>query len=343
MKKILLFLNVFSSLSLFAQTTVDLEITSPQANMIDIYLIPSAMVGISEITFTIKRPTSCGVSLSSPTSAVSRINFGPNGTANLSPDDFASFNASSVFPYPTISARTKVMSLTLTGGTGTCPIRVEDLAALLPQGTFNIADNLGVTVSRNIFNNATNVVLPVEFLSFKATKSQGKTVVEWESVQEKNLSNYIIERSEDGKNFMSLGFERPKAKSDLEKAAYSFVDEQPEIGINYYRLQSKGVRKEDFKYSKVVSVDFGLGIKAKAFPNPFAAELSIEIDIEQGIKGEVTIDMFDTAGKQVLSKKINAEGRKLIFEVPTEGLVPGSYVIRVKNGSTTWQHKITKQ
>jgi hypothetical protein len=188
-----------------------------------------------------------------------------------------------------------------------------------------------------------SVVLPVELLSFKATKNQGKTLIEWEAVQEKNLSNYIIERSDDGKNFKPLGFEKPKAKSEVEKTAYSFVDDQPEIGINYYRLQSKGVRKEDFKYSKVVSVDFGLGLKAKAFPNPFAAELSIEIDIEQGVKGEVTIDMFDTAGKQVLTKKLNAEGRKLNFDVPTEGLVPGSYVIRVKNGSYTWQHKITKQ
>jgi hypothetical protein len=206
----------------------------------------------------------------------------------------------------------------------------------------NAETNVGA--QKDIYQPTTgNIVLPVELLSFKATKNQGKTLVEWEAVQEKNLSNYIIERSEDGKNFKPLGIEKPKAKSETEKAAYNFVDDQPEIGINYYRLQSKGVRKEDFKYSKVVSVDFGLGIKAKAFPNPFAAELNIEIDVEQGVKGDVTIDMFDTAGKQVLTKKLNAEGRKLNFEVPTEGLVPGSYVIRVKNGSFTWQHKITKQ
>jgi Secretion system C-terminal sorting domain len=215
----------------------------------------------------------------------------------------------------------------------------------------DLTSGLGVYVPVRIerdagcpINNLT--VLPLELKSFTATKEKGnrgdKTLVKWESVGEKNLETYIVERSEDGKNFKAIGFERPKAKSETEKVDYNLTDDSPAIGINYYRLQSTSINKK-VEYSKIVSVDFGLGIKAKAYPNPFAAELSIEIDVEEGIKGEVTIDMFDTAGKQVLNKKINAEGRKLIFEVPTEGLVPGSYVIRVKNGSTTWQHKITKQ
>jgi hypothetical protein len=215
----------------------------------------------------------------------------------------------------------------------------------------DLSSGLGVFVPLRIERDAgcpinNLVVLPLELKFFTATKekrSEGdKTLVKWESVGEKNLESYVVERSEDGKNFKPVGFERPKAKSETEKVDYKLSDENPAIGINYYRLQSTSINKK-VEYSKVVSVDFGLGLKAKAFPNPFAAELSIELDIEEGVKGEVTIDMFDTAGKQVLNKKITAEGRKLVFEVPTEGLVPGSYVIRVKNGSYTWQHKITKQ
>jgi hypothetical protein len=198
-----------------------------------------------------------------------------------------------------------------------------------------------------IFSGCTidNVVLPLDLRSFTAKKDKtngDKTLVQWESVGEKNLETYIVERSEDGINFKPIGFERPKAKNETEKVDYSFMDDKPAIGINYYRLQSKELSKK-VNYSKIVSVDFGLGIKAKTFPNPFTAELNIEIDIEQGVKGEVTVDMFDTSGKQVLTKKLNAEGRKLNFDIPTEGLVPGSYVIRIKNGSYTWQHKITKQ
>jgi Secretion system C-terminal sorting domain len=328
---------------------VDIEITSPQANKLEIYLspqTPSTTINLTEVTFSLKRFTSCGAAINVTTSHVSGLVFNPvvMGTVTDGSYTYDGFTALPNFPYPVLSARTKVATLSVTGSVSTCEIRIENAPfPILLNGTLNIVNNLGATVNGDILNNASSVVLPVELLSFKATKNQGKTLVEWEAVQEKNLSNYILERSEDGRNFKAIGIEKPKAKSETEKAAYNFVDDQPEIGINYYRLQSKGAKKEDFKYSKVVSVDFGLGLKAKAFPNPFAAELNIEIDIEQGVKGEVMIDMFDTAGKQVLTKKINAEGRRLNFEVPTEGLVPGSYVIRVKNGSSTWQHKITKQ
>lgn len=185
-------------------------------------------------------------------------------------------------------------------------------------------------------------VLPVELLSFKADKKGNKSAIKWETVNEKNIELFIVERSDDGNNFRELGYRNPKGAQFDKKENYEYFDETPNMGINYYRLQSKGIGKE-VKYSKVVSVDFGLGLKGKAYPNPFVEALSVEIDIEQGVKGEVIIDVFDTLGKQVLTKKINAEGRKLNFELPTEELIAGNYVLRVKNGASTWQHKITKQ
>jgi Secretion system C-terminal sorting domain len=194
-----------------------------------------------------------------------------------------------------------------------------------------------------IYRSSTDLsVLPVELLSFKADKKGHKSAIKWETVNEKNIELFIVERSDDGSNFEALGYKNPKAAQFDKKENYEYFDETPNMGINYYRLQSKGVGKE-VKYSKVVSLDFGFGLKGKAYPNPFEAELSVEIDIEQGVKGEVIIDVFDTSGKQVLTKKINAEGRKLNFELPTEGLVAGNYVLRVKNGASTWRHTITKQ
>jgi Secretion system C-terminal sorting domain len=185
-------------------------------------------------------------------------------------------------------------------------------------------------------------VLPVELLSFKADKKGHKSAIKWETVNEKNIELFIVERSDDGSNFRELGYKNPKGANFDKKENYEYFDDTPNMGINYYRLQSKGMGKE-VKYSKVVSLDFGLGLKGKAYPNPFVAALSVEIDIEQGVKGEVIIDVFDTSGKQVLTKKINAEGRKLNFDLPTEELVAGNYILRVKNGASTWQHKITKQ
>jgi Secretion system C-terminal sorting domain len=291
--------------------------------------------------------------LSSPSATVMQVDasFYITGSGGISGTSFVAGNAGSNYNIGGGQSYT-VRNPAAPGTSLYYTFPVVDQNALATFSVDDVTDGNGVAflvagvptrLTRDASCPINSVVLPVELLNFAAEKKGSKSVVKWETLGEKNIENFIIERSADGVNYKALGFEKPKAAQAEKRESYEFVDEQPEIGINYYRLQSKGVRKEDFKYSKVVSVDFGLGIKAKAFPNPFAAELSIEIDVEEGIKGEVTIDMFDTAGKQVLSKKINAEGRKLIFEVPTEGLVPGSYVIRVKNGSSTWQHKITKQ
>ncbi|MBL7816057.1 MAG: T9SS type A sorting domain-containing protein [Saprospiraceae bacterium] len=207
-------------------------------------------------------------------------------------------------------------------------------------------------VNSTIFNNTsptssqisefcTSTVLPIELLSFKADKKEDKALIQWETTKEKNLAFYAVERSIDGKNFKTINYEKPKAKSENETAYYNVVDEKPELGINYYRLKTQDLDGA-VSQSKIVSVDFGSQIKAKTFPNPFSHDLSIEIDIEKNIKGNVTIELLDVLGKVIQTKLIVAEGRKVNCTLPTDDLVPGTYLIRMKNGNDTWQQKITK-
>jgi hypothetical protein len=190
-----------------------------------------------------------------------------------------------------------------------------------------------------------SIVLPLELISFTASKDKNsltdKAIVRWETVQEKDLDIYIVERSLDGKKFFSIGEVKPKGKKETDKMTYIFEDESPEAGINYYRLLSRDLDKTKY-YSKIVSVEFASALKPKIFPNPFDSELKLELEIEQWLNSEVNIDLFDTAGKQLLNKKITAQGKKLNIDIPTEELPVGSYIIRVKNGSNIWQYKVTK-
>jgi Secretion system C-terminal sorting domain len=184
------------------------------------------------------------------------------------------------------------------------------------------------------------IVLPTDLLSFKGIKKGAVSQLQWEATNEKNLINYIVERSADGRNFHPIGFNKPKAVSSLEKATYDFIDDQPEIGLNYYRLLSKGFGKDE-KYSKVISLDFGIGLSGRAFPNPLDGDLTIELDIENG-SGEVVVGIYDVAGRQVVSKKIQNSDRRLNIPLPTADLPPGSYLVRVKAGVFSWERQITK-
>ena len=201
----------------------------------------------------------------------------------------------------------------------------------------------GQEVQNNLYQSTTgNIVLPVELLSFKAEKEEDKTAIQWEVTNEKDLTYYAVERSIDGSNFKTIDIQKPRAKNENEKVRYGFLDEKPDLGVNYYRLQLKDLNGQ-VTYSKTVSVDFGSKIKAKTYPNPFSTDLSVEIDIEKNIKGDVLIDLLDMTGKIVQTKKLVAQGRRVNFNLPTNDLVPGTYVIRMKNGNDTWQQKITKQ
>ena len=348
MKKIL-FINILFFNTLVFSQKVDLKIKTNLASnptALQIYAIPQNLAGaeITNIVVTITTSSACRGFMGTPTTTIPGVAVGGNGpfpNASSDPNNTIYVMIGGWSSY-TSNVDNLVMSIPLSGGSGTCSfIGIASYSYIGNDGNFYVEAG-GQAVQQNIINEANNIVLPVELLSFTANKKGEASSLTWETLGEKNLAAYVIERGTDGVNFEEIGFEKPKAKTAEEKAAYEYLDERPGIGINYYRLQSKGTGKE-VKYSKVVSLDFGLGLKAKAFPNPFAAELNIEIDVEQGVKGDVVVDMFDASGKQVLTKKINAEGRKLNVAVPTEGLTPGNYIVRVKNGSYTWQYKISKQ
>jgi Secretion system C-terminal sorting domain len=183
-------------------------------------------------------------------------------------------------------------------------------------------------------------VLPTELLSFKGNKKGAVSQIQWEATNEKNIVNYIVERSSDGRNFHPLGFTKPKSFNAAEKVAYDFIDDSPAIGINYYRLLSKGFGKDE-KYSKVISLDFGLGLSGRVYPNPLDTDLTVELDIEDNV-GTVDINIYDLTGKQILSKKIQNSDRRVNMTLPTADLPPGTYLVKVKVGTFNWERQITK-
>lgn len=354
MKKILIFLFL-SALCFSSKAQVDIELRGNAPNL-EVWILTNNFISgdfINGITFTITWPTACaGVDISnSPVSGLAALGMSTSGGTVVSGSNkYKVFNGAGGPGYDysaTNNVFVKIMTVAVTGTPGSCPFSIDPVPpAPVMEGNWGV-DGIYLGVIGNTSNMTgqiigTSAILPIELLSFKATKNSEKTALQWETIREKNLSTYIIERSNNGVNFKPIGTEKPKGTNEDEKSYYTFIDEKPDLGINYYRLKSKDL-DESVNYSKVVSVAFALGLKSKAYPNPFIGELSVEIDIEQNITGDVIIDLFDMTGKQVLTKKIIAEGKKLNFNLPTADLIPGTYLIRIKNGNLNWQHQITKQ
>jgi Secretion system C-terminal sorting domain len=322
MKQILFFLLLFGSYYSFSQTQCSkVTVVSGQIS-IDIQGSSNFTLGAGDIFFTTSQPISLTpASTSLPGSYVLQLVDLTNGDYKLSVLSFA----------PSQTITTAIFNLAKVNFSGTLGTAVRTSESIFKF------DGILMPISETP---GCSPVLPTELLTFKGIKKGAVSQLQWEATNEKNLINYIVERSADGRNFHPIGFNKPKAVSSLEKATYDFIDDQPEIGLNYYRLLSKGFGKDE-KYSKVISLDFGIGLSGRAFPNPLDGDLTIELDIENG-SGEVVVGIYDIAGRQVVSKKIQNSDRRLNIPLPTADLPPGSYLVRVKAGVFSWERQITK-
>lgn len=96
--------------------------------------------------------------------------------------------------------------------------------------------------------------MPVTLVSFNARAEDSIVRLEWRTTSETNNAGFYIERSANGFHWEDIGFVDGNATTSAVKD-YTFRDEQPVAGLNYYRL-----RQIDFdgttERSRVVAVRF---------------------------------------------------------------------------------------
>ncbi|MEO7312252.1 MAG: T9SS type A sorting domain-containing protein [Chitinophagaceae bacterium] len=121
------------------------------------------------------------------------------------------------------------------------------------------SQKLWVTVNRTaspslrlqVNTNTCQLLLPLDITAFTGRENDGKSLLHWETGNGITCTHFNIERSNNGRNFQTIGSIDCNAAIGT---AYSFTDENPSIGANYYRLQqvdANGV----ILYSKTIQLD----------------------------------------------------------------------------------------
>ena len=86
----------------------------------------------------------------------------------------------------------------------------------------------------------TGVTLPVNLLSFEAKEVDSKVLVQWTTTSEENVSEFFIEKSTDGTNFVSLGSLKAIAPYYSATQNYQFYDDHFSKSA-YYRLKTADI------------------------------------------------------------------------------------------------------
>jgi hypothetical protein len=179
--------------------------------------------------------------------------------------------------------------------------------------------------------------LPIELSKFRVQIAPNtSTLLSFTTATEKNNAYFAIERSSDGRAFTQIG-EVKGAGTSLVQQDYTYTDEKPLRGINFYRLKQVDFDGQ-FTYSPVVSVVFGKVGNVVLYPTPTTSTMNVRL--EEAFQTEANWQVIDLMGRVVTEGIFPAEQTDM--QIPVGTLSEGNYVLRVTAGQEVITQKFRK-
>jgi hypothetical protein len=179
-------------------------------------------------------------------------------------------------------------------------------------------------------------VLPLSLTSFIANKKDNNILVEWTTEKEINLSHFVIERSDDGKSFYSIG--RVNGRNSGVSESYQQTDNKPVQNIAYYRLRSIDLDgKESLSRIATVMSDQG-NDKLILVNNP--AHNKITLLATGTLSGEFNYQLILINGQVIKSGKLTIQNGGY-YDISLDGNVkPGTYSLKVGDNKQAFYFKL---
>ncbi len=173
--------------------------------------------------------------------------------------------------------------------------------------------------------------LPVTLTEFNGRQVDNHNLLEWTTASEKNNSGFYVERSLDARKFESIGWVAGNGTTLIQQS-YFLKDEQPQVGINYYRLNQQDFDLKQ-EYSKVISITYNGEQEFNLYPNPSKGDVTITYHAQLG---EVPyLKIIDTIrGGDTNFSAIQSQGKFYLSNLP-----PGIYLAWITVGKNSAKKK----
>lgn len=182
----------------------------------------------------------------------------------------------------------------------------------------------------------TNAVVPIKLSGFSAVQKDEQINLNWNTSQEQNSKEFIVERSPDGIRFTTIGTVAAAGNASA-VSRYHFSDNAPLNGNNFYRLKQADL-DNTFEYSAIAKVF----VETASFTymimqNPVLNELRLVFKIDQA--ATVQIRILDATGHLIMERNTTIAQGTSAYAIPVKQLAAGVYFI----GITTDKKTITKR
>lgn len=192
--------------------------------------------------------------------------------------------------------------------------------------------------------NMFNAPLPVVVTDFKGQMLETSDLISWTTSSEINSDYFVVEYSQDAKNFQAIATVASQALQGNSQVAlnYQIENKMPQSGHNYYRLKQVDLDKKSSYHAKVIDL-----IRAennslvRLYPNPANDVLHIQWNASK--VAQVELKVLDMSGRTLQVTAIQSERGTQFASISLEGLPAGIYSLQlIENGSTRFTGRFTK-
>lgn len=182
----------------------------------------------------------------------------------------------------------------------------------------------------------------VALASFSASVVNRQVSIDWTSLlTEKEIQAFFVQRSPNGTDWTDIGMFTTENRTKV-LAPYSFVDNQPMRGSNFYRLRQVN-QQSAAHYSDIIAVEVmeqGYHV-THMYPNPVV--FGANIDFELFTPSTVDIQLFDVEEKRIgtIYSDLTSMGHHQI-EINLDQLPRGLYTCQIKVGTSISKRTLVK-
>ncbi len=169
-----------------------------------------------------------------------------------------------------------------------------------------------------------SIVLPLELVQFSSTRNSGSSKLVWQTANETNTKNFVIERSKEGNTYQAIGTVNAAGTG---AGQYNYTDAFKFSGNMYYRLKMVDIDGR-FTYSPVIILKELPENKVTVYPNPFDETFTIDLGSRDLLNSVANI--VDAKGGSVRKLRLSATQT----QVNMKGMPTGNYVIQFADGSS---------
>jgi len=183
--------------------------------------------------------------------------------------------------------------------------------------------------------------LAQEIAAFNAAfNASGAVDVTWTSNTESNVAFYVVQRSEDGQSWETLGEVDAKGPGN-----YTFTDPSPYPRRSYYRLRVVYTNGSDAFSGRVQVLNPEVLRAFRVYTNPIGLSADSDVlQIEYLVSSNTTLTLmlYDIQGKLVRQMEATVTDATTVVEMDVAGLAAGTYILHWSEATASGAEKVIK-